>query len=162
FVQIQEGVTFDPFKHPCGCKRSPYLTGFFFNLAIWLATLFMLFCLVLYLLNFFFGVTPLPVFGIFFIIPIWGFAIIYAVVYLIYLIEVFCTYACKYLHDMDPLDDFVGYIEKIKQVDPYIGFWCECYHYVTKHRTVSYTDSSGNRRTRQESYQEKVVTHRES
>ena len=38
--------------------------------------------------------------------------------------------------------------------------YVECYHYETRSRQVSYTDSNGNTRYRTEYYQEKVITHR--
>jgi len=63
---------------------------------------------------------------------------------------------------MDFVEDFVGYVQRMRLVAPLIGFWCECYHYETRYRTVEYTDSQGNRQTRTESYEEKVVTHTES
>jgi len=49
FVQIQDGVTFVPYQHCCGCTRSPNLVGLFFNFLLWCATLFMLICLFLHL-----------------------------------------------------------------------------------------------------------------
>jgi len=62
---------------------------------------------------------------------------------------------------MDFIEDFFQYVERMKRVLPTIGFACECYHYETRYRTVHYRDSNGNTKTRRESYQEKVVTHRE-
>jgi len=164
FVQIQDGITFVPYRHCCGCSRSPNIVGFFFNLLIWLAFLFMLLNLLFRL-----GLIPLDQIPIFYnlaqvykIMELQFWALIYAGVFLVYLIEVFCTNSCKYLHHMDFVEDFVTYVNRIKNVRPLIGFWCECYHYETRYRTVEYTDSNGNRQTRQESYQEKVVTHSET
>jgi len=164
FVQIQDGVTFAPYRHICGCSRSPNILGLIFNIIMWLAFLFMLFN-VLYCA----GVIPLNQ-NSFFIslayvysslaLPFWF--IFYVVLYLVYLIDVFCTNSCKYLHHMDLVEDFVTFVDRMRNVRPYVGFWCECFHYETRERRVHYRDSDGRRRTQTESHREKVVTHSEA
>jgi len=165
FVQIQNTVNFVPYQHCCGCNRSPNLIGFFFNFLIWLATIFILTCLLLHL-PFMdeFNQSPFGqlIHPLFFSFELHVYAIVYPVVYLVYLIDVFCTNSCKYLFNMDIVEDFVGYVERIKQIGPAVGWGCECYHYETRTRTVYYTDSNGNRQSRTETYTEKVVTHSEN
>jgi len=160
FVQIQEGVTFVPYKHCCGCTRSPNIVGFFFNFLIWISTLLLLGFLIAFIFEKELKDTPYG--GFFLSIPPPIFLGIWAGIYLFYLIDVFCTNSCKYLKNMDFVEDFVGHVERIKKVAPTIGFWCECYHYETRTRTVHYTDSEGKSQTRTETYEEKVVTHTET
>jgi len=165
FIQIQEGVSFVPYRHCCGCTRSPNIMGAIFNFTLWCGFLFLILAFVLRLpfsqnlvsSDFgkqFLGIFVLPDFKIY--LGILG------GIYLIYFIDVFCTNTRKYLSNMDYLEDFMTFINRIKSTPPTMGFSCECYHYETRYRTVHYKDSQGNSRTRQESYQEKVVTHRET
>jgi len=89
------------------------------------------------------------------------YAAVFGGVYIIYLIDVFCTSTCKYLWNMDFIEDFFQFVERMKRVMPVIGFECECFHYETRYRNVTHRDSNGNTTTRRESYQVRVVTHRE-
>ena len=51
------------------------------------------------------------------------------------------------------------FIQTLRATCPSVSFSSESYHYETRYRTVSYTDSNGKSQTRTESYQEIVVTH---
>ncbi len=57
--------------------------------------------------------------------------------------------------DVTELED---YIAALKAAGPKIGTRIECYHYEKRTRKVSFTDSDGHRDTKEETYEEKVVT----
>ena len=49
--------------------------------------------------------------------------------------------------------------QDLRKAQPGVLWMVTCYHYETRTRTVYYTDSNGNRKSRIETYQEKVVTY---
>jgi len=151
FIQIQNGLSFPPYEHCCGCSKSPNLVGLFLNLLLWLAIL----------LNIVNDVFELMVPHSHLTLSMY-FLAIFGGVYLFYLIDVFLTSTCKYLHNMDFVEDFSSCVDYVMNAPPEIGFHCECYHYETRTRSVSKTDSNGNSYTETETYDEKVTTHQES
>jgi len=82
-----------------------------------------------------------------------------AAAYIAYWIECCCSGSQKYLmNDMETLQ-YEGYMQQIKSSAPLIGTRIECYHYEIRTRTVYYTDSNGNSRSRTETYTERVTTY---
>lgn len=84
-------------------------------------------------------------------------------------IELMCSSTLRYLWNKHSSDKIYEYVGKIKNTRPEIYFTCECYHfetrvrYVTEHYTVQGSKGPETRtRQRMETYQEKVVTHREN
>ena len=72
------------------------------------------------------------------------------------------TLVCNEYNYLSNLGDMVNvkeFIQTLRATRPSVSFSSESYHYETRYRTVSYTDSNGKSQTRTESYQEIVVTH---
>jgi hypothetical protein len=90
------------------------------------------------------------------------FIVLFILSFIAYVVEFFFEKTFRYLWNMNILESFVDLIERFRKRSPSIVFHCECYHWETRVRIVSYTDSQGHTQTRTETYQEKVVTHRES
>ena len=65
----------------------------------------------------------------------------------------------KYLSNLGDIVNVKEFIQTLRASCPSVSFWSESYHYETRYRTVTYTDSNGKSQTRTESYQEIVVTH---
>ena len=77
--------------------------------------------------------------------------------YAMYITNAFCySNTWKYLNAKQSTTDIIKYVNDIKTVKPYIGFWCDCYH--NEKRTRTKRDSDGNEYT--ETYEEKVTTYR--
>jgi len=84
--------------------------------------------------------------------------VVLPVVYLIYLIESFCSATSAYLWNFSPDEDIVSYVKRLRTYAPVLSFHCECYHYRTY---VTYsTDSKGNQTS--QTHTEKVTTHTET
>jgi len=143
-IQIQSAFVFGGEKHCCGaCQRSVHTRGLIFNLFVW-------------------GVAAFTVLSYFYLHDYpWSLYVLIGV-YVVYMIEVFASATSRYLWNMNFVEDFVSYINRLKTYRPRIWMRCESFHYETRTRTVTehYTDSSGRQqsRTRTETYTEKVVT----
>ncbi len=102
-----------------------------------------------------------------------------AVAGLAYAIEALCSPVQRYLWRLDPVEDVVAYLARVRETAPELGFSCECSHMETRMRMVTDTftetkqqfDPATNStvsvpvtRTQQrmETYQERVVTHSET
>ena len=87
----------------------------------------------------------------------WFFGIPFLVIYILYLINAFCcSNTWRYLNAQQSPTNIIKYVNDIKTVKPYIGFWCECYHYEKRRRTKK--DRNGKRHT--ETHTVKVTTYR--
>jgi hypothetical protein len=64
----------------------------------------------------------------------------------------------QYITNLSTVSSAVEHIDQIQNVQPDVCFKAECYHYETRTREVTWTDSEGNTQSRVETYQEKVVT----
>ena len=84
--------------------------------------------------------------------------------YIFYWVDIFAFNSTfKSLRNIKVIHNVYEHIEDVKANGvPTINFKMECYHFETRYRTVYYTDSNGNSRSRTETYQEKVVTSRPS
>jgi hypothetical protein len=148
YVELQQS------NLPQRLKRSFIIHGLIFNFAVWLT------------------------FGYYLAVGEEAFSLL-KIVYLIYFIEALFAPTFNYLWNLNKVEDIVSYIDRLKTYPPEIGFHCECYHYETKTRWVTeyYTeyeqvyDSSSQRsesrpvqksRQVQETYEEKIVTYRET
>lgn len=132
-------------------KNSYHFLGLFFNISIWV-------CLILFM-----AIIRGKSYGLIFI----------AITYMAYLIEALSASTLKYLLRMKTVDGAIEYINQLKASSPVISLYYECYHYEKRTRTVSDTrwmsvptnDPNNPRSTesytvyRDETYQEKVVTH---
>jgi len=78
--------------------------------------------------------------------------------YITYLIEAFVTGSRHYTHVIKDFQYAKYYVEKMLQSPPRLYCQWENYHYETRTRLVTRTDSNGNSYTTTETYQEKVVT----
>ena len=85
-----------------------------------------------------------------------------ALAYIIMLIEVRCSDTHKYVSNFLKEGTLHQHISTMCNTRPSITWSLECYHYETRYRTVSSTDSNGHTTYRTESYQERVVTYRDS
>lgn len=66
----------------------------------------------------------------------------------------------RYLkNSVDNIVTMFDILDTLRNTSPSIHWHVECYHYETRTRLVTYTDSNGNTQTRTETYQEVVVTH---
>ena len=73
-------------------------------------------------------------------------------------IESIFSHELDYLRNIMQDETAWGYIQNMQQVAPRIGMVVECYHFETRTRVVDYTHTNGNRRSRTETYTERVVT----
>jgi len=80
------------------------------------------------------------------------------VIYIVYLVECFVTGSRHYSHVIKDFDYARNYVERMLQSPPRLYCNWENYHYETRTRLVTRTDSNGNSYTTTETYQEKVVT----
>jgi len=94
--------------------------------------------------------------GGFFYIPI----IAASAIYIAYLIESFVTGSRHYSHVIKDFEYARFYIQRMLQSPPRLYCSWENYHYETRTRLVTRTDSNGNSYTATETYTEKVVTSR--
>jgi hypothetical protein len=62
-------------------------------------------------------------------------------------------------NSVDGVTDLQTYVAVLHNAAPRIVMSIVCYHYETRYRTVTVTNSDGTTSTRTESYQEQVVTH---
>lgn len=88
--------------------------------------------------------------------------IVFAVWYVLYLIESCCADTAGYVKRIHTVDGAETYLEKMRDNPPHVFMQCECYHYETRTRVITETDSQGRSRTRTETYTVKVVTYRET
>ena len=88
--------------------------------------------------------------------------ILISLLWLFLLLESLGCNEMQYMSNMSDLVSATEFLDKIRGNAPEISFSCECYHWVTRYRTVTYTDSQGRSQTREESHQEMEVTHRDS
>jgi hypothetical protein len=86
----------------------------------------------------------------------------FLVVFLVYLVESCCSDTRKYMSNFKDVDGCESYMQSMTDRAPDIVMRCVCWHYETRTRMVTYTDSNGNSRTRYETYTVKVVTYRET
>ncbi len=84
-----------------------------------------------------------------------GFIAVPIVMYLFRISVLCCTDTRRFLYRMDLDINPYEYTYTMMKKDPHIVWDIQCYHYITKTRTV--TDSEGHSRT--ETYQERVNTH---
>jgi len=77
---------------------------------------------------------------------------------IVYLIESCFSSERNYIKNLSMLTSATERIESIRNTQPNVSMNAECYHYELRTRTVNYTDANGNTHSRQETYQEKVVT----
>ena len=77
----------------------------------------------------------------------------------IVLIESFYSDELHYLKNIMEDETALEYIQRMREVPPKIYTAIECCHYEQRTRTVHYRDAKGNRKTRTETYDVKVVTH---
>ena len=77
----------------------------------------------------------------------------------IVLIESFYSDELHYLKNIMEDETALEYIQRMREVPPKIYTAIECFHYEQRTRTVHYRDAKGNRKTRTETYDVKVVTH---
>lgn len=63
--------------------------------------------------------------------------------YIIYLFECYKADTKKYLRNINDIVDLENFMKSIKEESPKIVFSIECYHYETRTRTVTSTDSEG-------------------
>ena len=86
--------------------------------------------------------------------------------YFIILIESEVCGEMQYLKNLGDVSNSASVVRQMRSKRPLITFHVQCYHYETRYRTVytTKTDSQGrsHTETRQESYQERVNTHRAS
>jgi len=80
------------------------------------------------------------------------------VVYIAYILECFLTGSRYYTHVIKDIDYASNYIGRMLENPPYLYVHWQNYHYETRVRTVTRTDSNGNSYTTTETYQEKVIT----
>ncbi|KAL0233822.1 hypothetical protein PCE1_002328 [Barthelona sp. PCE] len=85
----------------------------------------------------------------------WG---VFVGFYAIALIINMCSKTAKYTCNQEEAGGSLDQLARIATYPIEIVFHVHAYHYETRWRTVSYTDSNGNTQTRQESYQECVTT----
>ena len=77
-----------------------------------------------------------------------------------YLIEsIFLSTTLKYVCNASDENASESIVATMKCAAPIFRMHVECYHYETRYRSVTTTDSDGKTHTRQESYQERVTTH---
>lgn len=81
---------------------------------------------------------------------------VFGVVYLLYLIESCCSDSRRYMSNFKDVDGAEAFLSQMVDTPPDVAMTCECYHYETRYRTVSSTDSNGRTTTRTESYTVKV------
>ncbi|XXQ32774.1 TMEM151 family [Plasmodiophora brassicae] len=84
------------------------------------------------------------------------------VVYAVYLIEALCCPASpmRYLAgEPQSAPQAIHRIQELQNTPPVIEMAVRCYHYETRHRTVTTTDSEGRQHTHTESYDVRVDTH---
>ena len=93
-----------------------------------------------------------PIYNLYFIGVGW--------MYLFYWIDIFCyNPTFKVLRNIELIPNIYEHIEQVKNNGiPKITIHMHCYHFETRYRSVSSTDSKGHTTYRNESYQEKVVT----
>ena len=111
-------------------------------------------------------VTVMVIFRIFWLAPlgtVFETLVILALVFVIVLplvtfVESFYSPEREYLKNLSSLQSSTTRIESIRTSQPFVGMKAVCYHYETRTRYVSYTDSSGNWQTRMETYQEMVIS----
>ncbi|KAA0147249.1 hypothetical protein FNF29_07510 [Cafeteria roenbergensis] len=87
---------------------------------------------------------------------------VFGVVYLFYLIESCCSDSRKYMSNFKDVAGAEAFLSQMVDTPPDVAMTCECYHYETRYRTVTSTDSNGRTTTRTESYTVKVTTYRET
>ena len=80
--------------------------------------------------------------------------------YLFIVIESGFSQDLNYLNNFSQDETAWQYIQSLHRIPPKIHMFVQCYHYETRTRDVSYTDSYGNRQTRArtEQYTERVTT----
>eukprot|EP01130_Rhizamoeba_saxonica_P018549 TRINITY_DN9323_c0_g1_i1.p1 TRINITY_DN9323_c0_g1~~TRINITY_DN9323_c0_g1_i1.p1 ORF type:complete len:364 (-),score=32.48 TRINITY_DN9323_c0_g1_i1:46-1137(-) len=81
--------------------------------------------------------------------------------FLIYLIDCCCASTSRYMFNARDTEGLLPYIEKMQASRPVLWMSVECYHYETRSRTCTETDSDGNTTTTTEYYEEKVTTYTE-
>jgi len=106
-------------------------------------------------------------------LPVWVYFVTVAAA-VAYLIEAFTANTIWYLANINEVEDVIDYIDRLSGYSPTISLSTESYHHETRTRTVSVPvtktsyDYQGRSTTtttyeqRTETYQEKVVTHRET
>jgi hypothetical protein len=83
--------------------------------------------------------------------------------YVLYFIEgMCCSSTRRYVSNAGDESASETVVARMKVSAPRFTMHVTCYHYETRYRTVTTKDSEGRTQTRQESYQERVVTHRAS
>ncbi|KAL0484506.1 3 TM domain-containing transmembrane protein [Acrasis kona] len=155
-IQIQPSM-FHTEERYWGCfKLSPHARALFFN------TLVLLSLALIIAAGTLFGILGTD-WSKYFLI---GAGVAVPITYIVYIIEIMCSSTVSYLRNLLLVEDIVTHINRIRDTAPSIGFHCECYHYETRTRLVSYTHTDSNGRThlrhRTETYQVKVVSHAES
>ena len=69
--------------------------------------------------------------------------ILIPLLWLFLLLESFYCNEMQYISNMSDLVSATEFLDKIRGKTPEISFSCECYHWMTRYRTVIYTDSQG-------------------
>ena len=81
--------------------------------------------------------------------------------YILMLAESFRARERSYLRKLGKACSVGRFVSQVRQAQPIITWRAVCYHYETRTRVVYYTDGQGNSQSRQETYTETVVTHRD-
>ena len=91
-----------------------------------------------------------------------GSCVMIPLLWLVILIETLCCNEFHYLDNIKDSANINDFLERMKNLEPGILFTAKCWHYEKKTRNVEKRDSNGRKVTKTESYQQKVVTHRDS
>jgi len=163
--QLGEGIAFEPIivaqQEPVqveggkdgvgmaeGCARNPHVLSWILTLLIWFMIASLAAC------QFVGG----DGFCEFFAGNIGTAAGITGAVAVAYWIECACSGSGKYLSNILQNEGAAQFVERIKRQPAVIRWTVRCYHWETRRRRKTVTDSNGNKRTEWETHREKVYT----
>ena len=88
--------------------------------------------------------------------------IAFAICYLIYIILEFCSSTAKYICNKTTQAGIYQKMGEYYRTYPVFRFYCECYHYETRRRTVRTKSKKGKTRTKTVTQRVRVTTHKET
>jgi len=143
-VSTQNSISYD---------KSSHLIPLFLTVCVWSALFFYLWSVIVPVrTNTTFQLTTLDNIKNASIIAFW-------VCYAVYFINCCVSGSARYLCNIHTTESAYDYVKRIKLVAPNIWFSIQCYHYETHVRTEYYTDSNGNRQSREVSETVRVNTY---
>jgi hypothetical protein len=87
------------------------------------------------------------------------FIIVYSFLAAAYLVVALKSNTFQYLRNIYTTETVLAFMDRMYATEPHINWFIQCYHYETRRRQVSYSDSEGRTQYRTETYQERVNTH---